>query len=113
MPKEPRHDTAVVRPFGPRGVLQGDALPAGGGMLPALHARFDMLCEIVVPGIGVVRHLEDWQLAAVKRCSRANRHRLILAMSCRMSLKQFNRLPPEQQEMVRLAQLTLTSPGNI
>jgi hypothetical protein len=67
--------------------------------------------QITIPGVGTVKHLSDVQILKVRRCCRNNKHQLLLALSCGMTLKRFNRLPAEQREQVRRAVLMITSPS--
>jgi hypothetical protein len=72
------------------------------------------LIEIAIEEIdAVVRPLNSWQLARVGQVRGPNRAIAPLAFACGMSVKQFKRLPIEQQDQVRRAVRLLNSPRNL
>ncbi|MEY9629056.1 DUF3102 domain-containing protein [Sinorhizobium fredii] len=71
------------------------------------------LTEIEVEGVGTIRHLNMWQIGAMRKCSGANRYIAPFAFSAGMTVRQFKRLRPELQDAVRRAYHRLTSPAAI
>ncbi|AWI58631.1 DUF3102 domain-containing protein [Sinorhizobium fredii] len=71
------------------------------------------LTEIEVEGVGTIRHLNMWQIGAMRKCQGANRYIAPFAFSAGMTVRQFKTLTPELQEAVRQAYHRLTSPANM
>jgi len=69
-----------------------------------------MLTEIEVEGVGIMRHLNDWQSARLNNMARARRHISMIAFGLGMTVHQFKQLSPEQQEACRKAFDRLTAP---
>ncbi|AWI59008.1 DUF3102 domain-containing protein [Sinorhizobium fredii] len=69
--------------------------------------------EIEVEGVGTIRHLNMWQIGAMRKCQGANRYIAPFAFSAGMTVRQFKRLSPELQEAARQAYHRLTSPANM
>jgi hypothetical protein len=68
--------------------------------------------ELHIPDVGTVRPLTDLGMAKVRRCKgRDLRHLLRQALAVGMSLKEFKRLSPQQQEMVWRAVCALAKSG--
>lgn len=72
-----------------------------------------MITEIEVEGLGIMRHLNDWQQQRWFRMPKG-RNRVIApaAFGLGMSLQQFKKLPVDQQNAALRAYDRLTSPGN-
>lgn len=69
-----------------------------------------MLKEIEVEGVGIMRPLNDWQSNRLMNMTRARRHLSMIAFGLGMTVHQFKRLSPEQQEACRVAFDRLTAP---
>ncbi len=67
--------------------------------------------EIDVEGVGTIRHLNMWQIGAMRKCKGSNRYIAPFAFAAGMTVRQFKRLSPELQEAVRQAYHRLTSPA--
>lgn len=66
--------------------------------------------EIEVEGVGIMRHLNDWQNCRLNNMTRARRRISTIAFSLGMTARQFKQLSPEQQEACREAFCALTRP---
>lgn len=70
-----------------------------------------MITEIEVEGVGIMRHLNDWQILRIKHmANRQNRAIAIIAFGLGMTVQQFKKLSPAQQEVARAAEARLNSP---
>lgn len=72
-----------------------------------------MITEIEIEGLGILRHLNEWQQERWFKMARGpNRVIAPAAFGLGMSLQQFKRLPVAQQKAALQAYDCLTSPGN-
>ncbi len=72
-----------------------------------------MITEIEIEGLGIMRHLNEWQQERWFKMARGpNRVIAPAAFGLGMSLQQFKRLPVAQQKAALQAYDCLTSPGN-
>lgn len=70
-----------------------------------------MITEIEVEGVGIMRQLNDWQIVRIKHmANRQNRAIAIIAFGLGMTVQQFKKLSPAQQEAARAAEARLNSP---
>lgn len=70
-----------------------------------------MLTEIEVEGVGTMRHCNDWQTSRIMRMAdRRNRAIAWAAFGLGMTLQQFKKLSPEQQNAARDAHNRLCAP---
>ncbi|MDG4898788.1 hypothetical protein P9272_35470 [Mesorhizobium sp. WSM4976] len=68
------------------------------------------MIEIEVEGVGTYRLPNDWQYGRLGRMRGEQRHTAVLAFGCGMTVRQFAKLPPDRQQAVHRAYLTLMSP---
>jgi hypothetical protein len=70
-----------------------------------------MITEVEVDGIGIMRHLNDWQISRIRRITdRQNRSMALPAFSLGMSLQQYKKLSPQHRHAAWEAYCRLTSP---
>lgn len=73
-----------------------------------------MLTEIEIDGLGVYRLPNDWQEYRIRKIAdRYNRAIAPYAFGMGMTIQQFKKLAPEDQQRVRRAYLALMSPANV
>ncbi|RVG50544.1 hypothetical protein [Sinorhizobium meliloti] len=72
-----------------------------------------MLTEIEIEDVGIYRLPNMWQYDRIKRVQGPNRVIAPLAFGLGMTIQQFKRLTPEQQNLVQQAYYRLTSPANV
>lgn len=68
------------------------------------------MTEIEIEGVGTYRLPNDWQYGRLARMRGEKRHTAVLAFGCGMTVRQFVKLPPDRQQAVHRAYLTLMSP---
>ncbi|PBB21126.1 hypothetical protein [Mesorhizobium sp. WSM4313] len=68
------------------------------------------MTEIEIEGVGVYRLPNEWQYARLGRMRGEKRHTAVLAFGCGMTVHQFAKLPPDRQQAVHRAYLTLMAP---
>ncbi|NML73562.1 DUF3102 domain-containing protein [Rhizobium sp. S-51] len=66
--------------------------------------------EIEVEGVGIMRHLNDWQSARLASLRGPNRSIAPMAFGLGMTLRQFRQLTPDQQKAAWDAHNRLTAP---
>jgi hypothetical protein len=70
-----------------------------------------MLTEIEVEGVGIMRHLNDWQIIRIRRMPRGKVMVAMVAFSLGMTVQQFIKLPANSQREAWSAFDALTGPG--
>jgi hypothetical protein len=69
--------------------------------------------EVEIEDVGVYRLPNMWQAHRINRLRGDDRHTAVLALGCGMTVRQFNKLPPQKQAEVHRAYLALMSPSNM
>lgn len=73
-----------------------------------------MLTKIEVEGVGIMRHLSDWQYHRTRRiANKRNQSIAFIAFGLGMTVNQFNKLEPELQKASWDAHNRLTAPDAI
>jgi hypothetical protein len=68
------------------------------------------MTEIEVEGVGTYRLPNEWQYWRLDRMRGEKRHTAVLAFGCGMTVRQFAKLPPDRQQAVHRAYMTLAYP---